>query len=462
LESSVENQRRTQWALFRLAVLGELVHAQRSRGELTRALRQKAHQHWQLPNGQTRKIAAKTIQSWYYRHRQHGFDGLLPRERRDRGTCKSIPAELQTLIVEMKREDPGRSVPLTIRELESTTSFTPRGLLRASTVGRLLRERGSSGPKSEQKIAARYRFVAATCGELWQGDACHGPSLFDPSSGRMVRAKVFGLIDDKSRVVPVLRASFHETQEDFLQILQTAILRRGRPRGILLDNHGSFTGADVRLACAKLGIRLIHARPYDGASKGKIERFWRTLRANVLDRLDLDRVLTLDDLNVRMMSWVDGDYHQRPHSGLSGQTPLSVWEEDLTEIRWIDDPSSIDAAFLRTVTRRVRKDSTCPFRGTTYETPPELRGRTVELHYNLFDPSQVWVMDGPTMVFLREVDPVANSRRARIVSPPGVEAAPSRTRRTGLNAVEDTLQRVLRPAGPRDSTRPSTEESCDA
>ena len=93
---------------------------------------------------------------------------------------------------------------------------------------------------------------------------------------------------------------------------------------MLLDNHKSFTGHDVRLLCAKLDIHLVYARPGDGPSKGKIERFWRSLRESLVDRLDLKQVTTIDELNLRLWSFVEAEYHCRPHSALSGKSPLET------------------------------------------------------------------------------------------------------------------------------------------
>lgn len=448
-----------QVALFRFAVLGDLVHGHQRRGELGRALRKKAEQLWRFPDGDLRKIGAKTIQRWYYRYRDHGFDGLMPVDRIDKGACKAIHEELQALIVDMKREDPGRSVPLIIAELEDA-GLARKGELSPSTLRRLLAREGLSGPKLELATPARHRFVASACGELWQGDACHGPKLFDPASGRELRVKIFGLIDDRSRLVTYLRGGFHETQQDFLAVLLAAVQRRGVPRTLLLDNHGSFTGADVQIACAKLGIRLVHARPYDGASKGKIERLWRTLRAHVLDRLDLERVTTLDDLNLRLMTWVDAQYNMRPHAGLSGRTPLSVWEEDAGDIRWVEDPAGVEDTLVDHVERKARNDSTCTVRGKTYEVLPHLRGRSVRIHFSLLDPGRMWILDGATRIFLREVDAVANSRRPR-PRPKKPASAPS-PRKTGLNPVEDTLRRVLRPGSRRDDHDDGEGEVCHA
>jgi putative transposase len=435
------DEERNQEALFRLSVLGDLVHRKLRHGELRRALKAKAQEGWLAADG-PRKVSAKTIQEWYYQYKAHGFSALVPSTRRDHGSIRAIPPDLQDLIVAMKSEDPGRSVPLILRELRDA-GLMKKNQFGAGVVQRLLKRRGLSGPKIEVQATARFRFVAADCGELWQGDACHGPALYDPQSGRDVKVKIFGLLDDKSRLVPYLRGSFHETQQDFLAVLLGATERRGIPRGMLLDNHGSFIGTDVRLACANLGIHLTYARPFDGAAKGKIERFWRTLRAHVLDRLDMTKIVTLDDLNLRLSAWVEGEYNQRPHEGLAGRTPLSVWEEDAAEkIRWVEDHAALESAFIAKAKRKALNDSTCTFRGKVYEVPTHLRREKVVLHYSLLRPELIWIEDGSTRVFLHEVNPVENFRRPRTQDTPQL---PPPLKKTGLNPVEDLLRRLFHP-----------------
>jgi len=453
----MEDTNKKEVALFRFAVLGDLVHARLHRGELRCALAKKSGELWLHPDGTTRTIAAKTIQGWLYAYRRHGLDGLKPKDRRDKGACRAIPDELQPLILDMKREDPGRSAAGIVRELRGA-GLMRKGDFSTSAITRLLKSHGLTGPRIELEVKARHRFVAATCGDLWQGDACHGPKLFDPASGREVRVKIFGLLDDKSRLVTYLRAGFHERQEDFLRVLLEAVLRRGLPRAILLDNHGSFTGVDVRHACAELGIRLKYARPRDGASKGKIERFWRTLRSQLLDRLDMSKIATLDDLNVRLMTWVHGEYNVAPHSGLSSRTPLSVFEDDLGEVRFIDDVQVIGESFLGTADRVARNDSTCTFRGKTYEVPPALRGSKIVLHYRLLRPDVVWIEDGGDRVVLREVDAVANATRARKHTISDTEPKPY----TGLNPIEDLLGRKLHPGGDNKRDDEHEEGACAA
>ncbi len=441
------HDRRKKEALFRYAVLGDLLHCPLRRGDLRRGLRARARKVWTVPDGRERRFAEKTLQEWYYRYKHGGFDGLMPQPRSDVGRSRALAPEIQALVVALKREDPGRSAELIREELEHAGRLR-RGQVSVSTIQRHLRRAGLTGPRLEVDRPARFRWQATICGELWQGDALHGPRLYDPASGREVRVKIFALLDDRSRLVPYLRGGFHETQEAFLTVLLGSILRRGVPKSLLLDNHGSFTGSDVEVACAKLKTRLVFARPYDSPAKGKIERFWRTLRGRLLDRLDLKKIETLDDLNVRLSAWVEGEYNSRPHSSLSGRTPLEVWEEDTEEIAWVDDPGAIEVAFTHSLTRSVRLDSTCQVRGRIYEVPPELRGRTVEITYSLLRPKQYWLLDGPTRVPLREVDPEGNSGRPR--RPTSRREEKKESEPTGFNPVEDLLRRMTRPGERKD------------
>lgn len=432
-------------ALFRLAVLGDLIHADLKPGHQQLLLAERAERTWNLPSGSTRQYSKRTIEGWLYAYRRDGFFGLLPAERRDKGAPRGLTDQVQELILDMKREDPGRSVPLIIRELEGN-GVVSRGELKPTVLRRLLRSKGLSGPQMKVAEVARYRFVAGSCNGLWQGDACHGPKIFDSAQGREVRAKIFGLLDDKSRLVTHLIASFSERQEDFLRLLYESIRRRGVPRAILLDNHGSFTGSDVKVTCAQLGIRLTYARPRDGQSKGKIERFWRTLRSHVLDRLQPGAIETLDDLNLRLSAWVHSDYNVRPHAGAGGRSPLSVFEEDaaLGDISFVDDHAELESKFVAHIERSVRADATCSVDGVYYEVPQHFRGRKVTLHYAVLKPGSYWIEEGGVHVPVNRVDAKANFNRRR--EAPIVSAADEPWPATGMNAVEDMIRRRLHPA----------------
>lgn len=366
-----------------------------------------------------------------------GLAALYPKTRKDRGTVRALPGEIVEFIQDMKREDPGRSAALILRELELAGRIQP-GSVSVSTIGRILKNAGLSGPKLELECPARYRWRAAHINDLWQGDALHGPVVLDPRTGKERKAIIFGLLDDRSRFGVRLWAGFHETEEAFLHVFYEAMGRRGVPCALLLDRHSSFRGHGLRLVCGHLNIRLLYTRPKDGPGKGAVERWWRTLRLHVLNRLDAQRVKTIDDLNVRLVTWCENEYNHRPHSGLGGRAPMDLWREEADEIRWVKDYAALEALFVGREMRRVLNDSTLSFRGITYEAPSHLRRRKVEVHYSLLNSERIWIIDGDVEVPLRPVDPEDNATRPRKPTRPPKGPKP----KTGLNAVELLVDRI--------------------
>jgi putative transposase len=432
---------RTKEALFRHAVLGDVLSRTLKHGELASLLAELSEKTFEDHRGRPRRMAVSTLQEWLYKHRHDGFEGLKPVPRSDAGNSRKLSPEQEQLVLDLKREDPGRSAPLILRELELAGRIH-RGYISVYPIQRLLRRNGLSGPRMELDVPARFRWQASTCGELWQADALHGPMLFNPDSGRPQRAIIFGLLDDRSRIVPYLEAGFGETEHRFITVLHDAIARKGIPRKLLLDNHASFSGHDLRLLCAKLDIHLVHSRPGDGPTKGKIERFWRSLRGHVVDRLNLKEVTTIDEFNLRLWSYVESEYHCCPHSSLSGKTPMQVWEEDSGDVRRVSEHSVFEQVFFGEAERWARNDSTVQWRGAFYEVPPYLRRRKVRFRYSLLDLNRISLMDGNVEIPLRAVNPVANAHRSRDVAN---NTAPIDKPTTGLNAPDLMLENMIRP-----------------
>ena len=432
---------RTKEALFRHTVLGDVLSRKLKHGELAPLLAELSEKTFEDYRGRPRRMAAGTLEEWIYKHKHGGFEGLKPVQRSDAGNSRKLSPELEQLVIDLKREDPGRSAPLILRELELAGRIH-RGHISVYPIQRLLRRHGLSGPRMELDVPARFRWQASTCGELWQADALHGPMLINPASGRPQRAILFGLLDDRSRMVPYLEAGFGESEHRFITVLHGGIARRGIPRKLLLDNHASFRGHDLRLLCAKLDIHLVHSRPGDGPTKGKIERFWRSLRKHVVDRLNPKEVTTIDELNLRLWSYVESEYHCRPHASLSGKTPMQVWEEDAADIRWVSDHSVFEQVFFGEAERWARNDATIQWRGVFYEVPPYLRRRKVRFRYSLLSLNRLSLMDGNVEIPLRAVNPVANAHRSRDVAPRTVS---DEKPKTGLNAPDLMLKNMIRP-----------------
>jgi transposase InsO family protein len=429
---------RADEALFKHALLGPVLFEKLSRGQLRRKLREIAAQTHYDQNGTARTFSWRTLEDWLYQIKGEGFESLKRRKRRDAGACRALTPEVAELVLELKKEDPGRSAPMILEQLEDAGRIQ-KDSISVSTIQRHLRRRGLSGPAMEVSRGERFRFQAELVNALWQGDAVHGPKLVNPRTGQLETVKTFALIDDRSRLIVNIVAGFRETEAAFLAVLHGAIARRGLPRTLYLDNGSSFIGRDLKLACAQVGTRLLHSHPYEASARGKVERLFRTLRAQVLRRLDPKRVKTLDDLNVRLMAWAEGKYNVRPHAALNGRTPLEVWEQGADDVCWPKDSSGLAGAFRGEAVRWAKNDATVSFEGTTYEVPGHLRRRSVTLRYSFLDPARVSVVDGVAEVPIKKVDPIGNARRRRHTAPLAPSGSPVST---GLNPVEQTLDRI--------------------
>ena len=241
-------------------------------------------------------------------------------------------------------------------------------------------------------------------------DVMHGPKVSD---GRR-RRKTFliAFIDDATRVLPFAAFAYAENTTAFLPVFKQAIARRGRPMRLFVDNGANYRSQQLALVCAKLGIALIHARPYQPAGKGKIERFFRTLRAAWLAHLTAEATESLETLNRTLWAWVEGEYHQSPHRGLDGRTPLDQWALAGHNVRYPDPHLDLDDLFLFEAKRRVMKDRTVSLHGRLYEVDAHLVGQTVTLRYDPEAPPSrpiAVVHDGNSAGLATRLDAYANT-----------------------------------------------------
>jgi putative transposase len=344
--------------------------------------------------------------NWLYAYRAGGLAALRPEARSDRGRGRELTPEQRDLLLEIRREHPTASVSLILRTLIADGRLA-QDAVSETTVARLLRERGlERGVRVDGHT--RLRWQADHAGALWHADVCHGPTLRIGGTTRPLR--IHGILDDASRFVVALEAHHTEREADMLELMLAALRRHGAPDGLYLDNGATYRGESLRLFCERLGITLIHARPYDAPARGKMERFWRTLRAGCLDHLG--GLTSLHDVQVRLGAFLDEHYHRAPHGGLYGKPPSEAWAD--ATCRAVDEPALATALTIHR-RRRVRKDGTIDLDGHTWQLDQGfLAGRVITVvaaHAGLAgDP--VALHDGHRYP-LRPADPVAASRTPR-------------------------------------------------
>lgn len=229
-------------------------------------------------------------------------------------------AEVQAAILAAKGENPRRSIRQVQRLLEAAGVLAGASVSR-SAIHRLLQQHGISRPLQGPSVPEEHRrFVAEHAGALWYGDVMHGPTLI--LQGRSRKTYLVSLLDDASRLVAHSAFCLAEGALEIEGVLKQALLKRGIPLKLVVDNGAAYRAATLQGICARVGIALIHCRPYAPEGEGKLERFHRTFRASFLDELDVRHVADLDDLNARLWAWIELFYNQRPHDGLSGRTAL--------------------------------------------------------------------------------------------------------------------------------------------
>jgi putative transposase len=375
-------------ALFRLMVLGPLAsRGELKRGEVSTIIRELASKAYDIPNSKRTYLSAETIKRWYHDWKRGGIDALQPKERLDKGRTQ-LPPRVQERLLQLKQDNPSRSINLIITMMESS-GFISKGSIARASVHRFLKQLKLSKRILPSVNTIEHRsFVAAHAGEIWQGDVLHGPSIQTKDGLR--KTYLVSLMDDASRLLAHSAFCFGETALDIEGVLKQAVLKRGRPYKLIVDNGAAYKSGTLQAICARLEIRLIYCRPYSPEGKGQLERFHRTFREQFLNELDLNRVANIDELNARLWAWIESVYHTRPHAGLEKldtrehQTPIGRWRHDLAQVRPLTTAIAerLDDIFCHYIVRTVRKDGTVSWEGNFFEVHHHLVGEKITLVVN--------------------------------------------------------------------------------
>jgi transposase InsO family protein len=435
------SDRAEQIAIFRATILGPVMLRELAHGQLAQELRALSEARYRPPGASsTRTYQVPTLERWLYAYRARGLAGLHPVPRSDRGFAQELSAELRELLLDIRREHPSASVSLILDTLTEEGYFektkvsepTVRRLYAAAGLPRRAK-RGEGGTKT------RLRWQAERPGALWHGDVCHVTTC--KVAGKPTPIRIHGMLDDASRYVVALEAHTTEKEVDMLGMLVDALRRWGKPDALYLDNGSTYRGEVLKTACARLQITLLHAKPYDPQARGKMERFWRTLRDGLLNYLG--DVESLAEINRQLHAFLNKRYHVRPHASLLGKSPAKVYAT-----RGAGEGALDEAAFRLALTERTRRhvsaDNVISFDGVAYELDQGfLAGKNVTVAQCFVAPDEPpWVEHEGKRLALHVLDPVKNARRKR---PPRVADAKP-THRTGFDPTKTLL---LAPKAPK-------------
>ena len=378
----------TDIALFRYGLIAQLVHTPPDRGQQEQLLREIASRTYTIPGSTRRQVSVTTLRRYLKAYREQGFEALRPVSRADGGSPRAFPPEILDKAIALREEQPSRTTQTIVDILQRDNSLSLPRSLNVHTLTTHLRQRGKTRRMLAQTGKVYRRFERDQVNSLWQGDAMVGPWLPDPSApGKKRRTHLFCFLDDHSRLVPYAEFFFDEALPRMERVLKVALLRRGVPLAVYVDNGQVYSSRQFNVACATLGIERIQTAPYSPEAKGKQERFFETLRLQFLPEVEASNLTTLADLNESLWAWLECIYHQHEHSE-THQTPLARYTASLAHVRHAD-PETMRRAFLWREKRKVRQDATLSLQGNRYQVDPQWVGRSIELRFDPFDLSQI-------------------------------------------------------------------------
>ena len=402
------NDKPEKIALFRYGLIAPLILETLPRGELTRRAEEIAGRAYDIPHSTRRTVSIDTLLDWALRYRRNGLEGLTPQPRQDRGQARVVDSQTATLIERLKRENPHRTGTSLLRQLASSQG-QEQPTLSASTLYRFLRQHGLTTQQLlSEPTTARKKFEAQFANQIWQSDMLFGPWVERPGGGKR---QVFlqATLDDASRLIP--HAQFYPDQglDSFLDCLRQAIAARGIPVRLYMDNAKIYRSPQLARIAASIGILIVHTPPYQPEGRGKIERFFRSVREQFLADFEPKTLLTLEQLNERLGQWIDV-YHRAEHSALQ-TTPLLRWQRDIEQVRQLPPASDLRRLFFHRVDRLVRRDSTFLLHNRFFEAPPQLAGKRIEVRFDPLERHQLEIYyEGQSQGAARLVDAVVNAQ----------------------------------------------------
>lgn len=397
----------TQVALARYAVIAPLVTRTLTRGQHQgEKVRILSCMH-KFPDGE-RWVKERTLRRWmeWYQngHRTHdgvlvcgpGVDALKDAPRDDRGTTRVLSPEIINLAVRLRAQEPARTTQMLIAligaDFAARNEEVPN--IEEATLAHHLRQRRATRRQLKREGRAYPRYEHTHRNAVWQGDFSQGIPLPDPTDPKKTRTcYLHAFIDDHSRYIVHAEFYFRQNLPCLEDSFRKAILKGGIPERAYWDNGAVYHSRQIQMVAARLGTHVIFATPYAPEGKGKVERWFQTVKTAFYPEARRANLQTLEELNTFFWGWLEEGYHTRVHSQ-TGETPKARWEAGAAQVR-MPEPASLVDLFLWEETRVVEKTGCIKLADNAYPVGEHLVGRKVEVRFDPFELSKVRIyVDG--------------------------------------------------------------------
>ena len=406
METETTTKEQMEIARIRFGLIAPLVQNTYPDKSMAAYCRRVAAVPVRLPDGRMVQYKAKTLGKWFNLYSRGGMDALVPRTRCDKGGTRVITddaaAEMKRLLKEYPRLNAtqihGRLVqeavlPATV-SISSVQRYIKKNCLRT----------GIQAPAKDRKA-----FEEAYFGGMWQADTCYLPYIKE--NGKSRRVYLIMILDDHSRMIVGGRLFCQENAANFQCVLRDAVAAYGIPHKLYVDNGSPYSNEQLSFICGSVGTVLLHTPVRDGASKGKVERNFRTLKERWLYGIDLSQIQSLEEFN-RMLSEYIRKHNITVHS-VTGQTPLERYLCTNERIRRPKSREWLEECFHNRITRKVNRDATVHFDRAVYDAPMQFIGQKVEVRFLPGDPQSAYILYGGQHYPLRLTDRVANGKTKR-------------------------------------------------
>ena len=372
--------------------------------------RKQAESEHELPRYGLRKISVSTMKAWLRKYRKGGFDALKPKNRSDGGRSRRLDEELLKAIEIKCQAHPSLPVQKLYEALRDQ-DLLGHPPVHYNTLLRVVKEKGWLPLKDRSDVRKAYE--VKNVNDLWIADFMHGPQVRSGNhTKRGTKAILCAILDDHSRMVVGYAFSASETISALTLVLKEAFLAYGIPKRLYVDNGPSFSSDLLTRSCAQAGISLIHSKPYDSPSRGKVERLFRTVRERFLS--GFQEGITLEEINEAFSLWLQEDYHHKLHTGIE-ERPIDRYNASVGRvlIRRLSR-EELDEIFLIRHERVVNHDATISFKGSIYEVPAAYIRQRIEIRHPIDEPEELYLYDNGLRVGrIKLLDKKENARTFR-------------------------------------------------
>jgi len=408
MEKTITKDLRLEFAHFRFGLIAPVIQGTFPDSSVAEYCRRVTEDPIVRPDGIAVLYKPGTLERWVSHYRSGGMDMLMPKERSDKGSTRSLSDECISEIYSLKERFPKLdAVQIHLRLVQD-------GLLPATvsdrTIQRFIKNNGLKNPAASGPMKDRKAFEEPYFGAMWQADTCYFPYVPD-EHGKRQRTYLMSIVDDHSRMIVGSGIFFEDNAYNFQKVLKAAVGTYGIPEKLYGDHGGPYENAQLAFICGSIGTVLLHAPVRDGAAKAKVERSFGVLKRRWLDGLDMDQIRSLDEFNRELAEAVRK--HNLYVNSSTGQAPMDRFLATRGRIRVPESEAWLDERFMNREARKVRNDATLSLLKTQFDAPMQFIRQTVEVRFLPDRIEDAYIFDGGKRYPLKPTDKQANSRAKR-------------------------------------------------